>query len=124
MDLRQHLLKEFGIFAAVAFFAGILDEKLTLSQGGGGEGVGFADVGSGLEEAAVNVADYAGSRDGEDIAIIEQVFVVGGEPSAACVGFGQTIPADGRAHGPVEDEDSVLEGAGEFGGLVRLEHCG
>ncbi len=51
------LLVELGIFAA-AVLAGVVDEELALGDAGGAEGVGLDDVGAGLEEAAVDVADH------------------------------------------------------------------
>ena len=54
MGVFDDLLVEVGVFAA-AVFARIFDEELGLRDGGRAEGVGLDDVGTGLEEAAVDV---------------------------------------------------------------------
>jgi hypothetical protein len=102
------VLVEGGVFAA-AGLAGVVDEELGLGDGGGAEGVGLKDVGTGLEEAAVDVADHVGLGDGEEVAVVEEVFGGVFEALSADVGLGHAVGADGGAHGSVDDGDAGLE---------------
>ena len=125
-------LEERGVLAARRF-ARVLDEELALRDGGGGEGVGLDDVGAGLEEALVDVADDVRPGEREDVAVVEQVLLGVGEALAAGVGLVEAVAADGRAHRAVEHEDPVAEEGFEFefdgvrgahGSLRYLEHRG
>ena len=102
------LLVERGVFAA-AVLARVVDEELALGDAGGAEGVGLDDVGAGLEEAAVDVADHLRLGEREEVAVVEQVLVGVLEALAADVGFGHAVGADGGAHRAVDDGDAVLE---------------
>ena len=55
-----------GRVLAAAALARIVDEELALGDAGGAEGVGLDDVGAGLEEAPVDVADHLGLSQRED----------------------------------------------------------
>ena len=109
------LLVELGIFAA-AVLARIVDEELALRDAGGAEGVGLDDVGAGLEEAAMDVADHLRLGEREEVAVVEQI--LGGvlEAIAANIGFGHAVGADGGAHGAVDDGDAVFEDGFEWVG--------
>ena len=102
------LLVEGGIFAAAAL-AGIVDEELALGDAGGAEGVGLDDVRAGLKKAAVDVADHLWLREGEEIAVVEQVLRRVLEALAANVGFRHAVGADGGAHRSIDDGDAALE---------------
>jgi hypothetical protein len=101
--------KELGVLAALALFARVFDEEFALGEGGAGEGVRLDDVGSGLEETFVDVADDIGPREGEDVAVVEEVLDVRGKALPAGLGLGEFVLADGRAHRAVEDEDAFGE---------------
>ena len=98
-------VEEFRVFFA-AGLAGVLDEKFGLGEDGSGEGVGFADVGSGLVKALVDVADDIGTGEGEDVAVIEEVFMVVLEAVATGILFSKFVAANGGAHGSIEDHDA------------------
>ena len=102
------LLVELRVFAA-AVFAGVVDEEFALRDAGGAEGVGFEDVGAGLEEAAMDVADHRRLGEREEVAVVEEV--LGGvlEAVRTDIGLGHAVGADGGAHGAVDDGDSVFE---------------
>ena len=102
------LLVELGVFAA-AVLAGVVDEELALGDAGGAEGVGLDDVGAGLEEAAMDVADHLRLGEGEEVAVVEQVLGRVFEALAADVGFGHAVGADGGAHRSVDDGDAGFE---------------
>ena len=102
------LLVEGGVFAA-AVLARVVDEELALGDAGGAEGVGLDDVGAGLEKAAMDVADHLRLRQGEDVAVVQQVLGGVFEALAADVGFRHAVGADGRAHRSVDDGDSAFE---------------
>ena len=84
----------------------------------GPKGVGFDDVGTGLEEAAVDVLDDVGAGDGEDIAVVEEVFFVREEARASGVGFREAVAADGGAHSAINDENALAHGGFEFGAAI------
>lgn len=119
----QHLvvddffLEEFGIFFA-AGFAGVFDEEFGLGEDGAGEGVGFADVGTGFVKALVNVGDDIGAGNGKDVAVVEEVFVVVLEAIAPGIGFGEFVATNGGAHGSVEDHDAFREGGFKLAGRI------
>jgi hypothetical protein len=94
---------------ATTVFTRVVDEELTLGDGGGAEGVRLDDVGAGLEKAPVDVADHRRLGQREQIAVVQQVFAGLAEPFAANVGLGHPIGADGRAHGAVDDRDALCE---------------
>ncbi len=86
--------------------AGVVDEELALGDAGGAEGVGLDDVGTGLEEAAMDVADHRGLRERKEVAVVEEVLGRVLEALAADVGFLHPVGADGGAHGAVDDGDA------------------
>jgi len=98
-------VEEFRVFNA-AGFAGVFDEEFGLGEDGAGEGVGFADVGSGFVEAFVNVSDDVGAGEGEDVSVVEEVFFVVFEAVAAGVFFGEFVAPNGGAHGSIKDHDA------------------
>ena len=89
--------------------ARVVDEELALGDAGGAEGVGLDDVRAGFEEAAMDVADHVGLGEGEEVAVVEQVFGRVLEALAADVGFLHAVGADGGAHRAIDDGDSILE---------------
>ena len=62
-----------GRVLAAAVLARIVDEELALGDAGRAEGVGLDDVGAGLEEAPVDVADHLRLRQREQVAVVQQV---------------------------------------------------
>lgn len=117
---KDLLLKEFGVLAAGAFFTRVFDEELGLGNGGGGEGVGLDDVAAGFIKALVDIADDVGFGEGEDVAVVEEVFFVVGKARTTGVLFFETVATNGRTHGSVEDHDAIGEGFLEFSGGVGL----
>ena len=116
------LLVERRVLAA-AVLARIVDEELALRDAGRAEGVGLDDVGAGLEEAAVDVADHLRLREREEVAVVEQVLLRVLEALAADVRLLHAVGADGRAHRAVDDGDALAGGAlradGGAGAVMR-----
>ncbi len=94
---------------APAVLARIVDEEFTLADRRRTEGVGLDDVGAGLEEAAMDVADHRRLGQREEIAVVEQI--LGGVPEAiaADVRLGHPVGANRRAHRAVDDRDAMLK---------------
>ena len=111
----EDFLEEVGVFAA-AF--GDFFEELRLGDAGAGEGVGFDEVGTGFEETAVDVLNDVRAGDGEDVAVVEEVFFVREEARASGVGFREAVAADGGAHSAINDEDALAHGGFEFGAAI------
>ena len=94
------------VFAA-AVLARVLDEELALADAGGGERVGFYNVGSGFEEPAMDVSDLARAGERVDVAVVLQILGGVFETFAARLLLGDPIGADGGAHGAVDDRDAL-----------------
>jgi hypothetical protein len=73
------------------------------------EGVGLDDVGTGFEKAAVNGSHHVGLGEDEDIGVALEVLVMRLEALAAIIGLGKLELLQGGAHGPVDDDDALLE---------------
>ena len=114
------LLVECRVFAALACLARIFLEELALRDAGAGEGVGLDDVRARDEEALVDVADDIGPREREDVAVVLEILRRVLEALTARVRLGQAVAADGRAHGPVDDEDAFAQFTAQFFGGVGL----
>ncbi len=71
-------------------------------QRGAAEGVGLDHVGAGLEVRAMDAEHDVGPR-------ANQVFVAAFQSGAAEVGGGQPALLEHGAHGPIEDEDTLLQ---------------
>ncbi len=102
------LLVELGILAT-AMFTRIVHKKFTLSDAGSAEGVGLDDVRTGLQKPAMNIADHLRLSEGEEIAVVQQIFRRVLESLAANVRFRHSIGADRGAHRTVNDGDSTLD---------------
>ena len=122
------LLVERGRLLA-AFLAWVFDEEFALPDCGGGEGVGLDDVGAGLEEAPVDVADLIGAGEGINVAVVLEVLGGVFEAFAAGLRLGNIVTANGRAHGAIDDDHALRQRAAEgdlgFGHeRGRLRHGG
>ena len=102
------LLVELGILAA-AVLARVVDKELALRDGGCAEGVGLNDVGPGLKEAAMDIADDRGLRESEQVAVIEQVLLRVLEALAADADFVHPVGAQGGACRAVDDGDAAFK---------------
>lgn len=119
--VNDFFLEKLRVFAgAVACFAGVFDEELGLREGGAGEGVGFDDVTPSLVEALVDVGDDIGAGEGENVAVIKEVFLVLLELVAASVAFTEFVTTNGGSHGAVENENAFAQGFSKIGCGVRL----
>ena len=112
-----------------ALFTRVLDKEFALANRGGGEGVGLDDVGAGLEEAPVDIADLVGAGEGINIAVVLEVLRGVFEAFAAGLSLGNIVTANGRAHGAIDDDHALRQGAAEgdlgFGhGGSGLRHGG
>ena len=67
----------------------------------------------------MNVADDLRVSEREDVAIVEDVLFAIGETFSARLLFTQSVSADRRAHGAIENENAFLQGGGEFGSKIR-----
>jgi hypothetical protein len=84
-----------------------------LRDGGGAEGVGLDQVGTGREVALVDVADHVGAREREQFVVALHVALEVLEALAAVLLLGELEALDHRAHGPVEDGDALCKDAGQ-----------
>jgi hypothetical protein len=115
VDVVRQLLEELVLddalverrILATAFLARVLDEELALADAGRRKRVGLDDIGAGLKEAAVDVADLGRSGEGVDVAVVLEV--LGGilEAVAARLRLGDVVGTDGRAHGAINDGDAL-----------------
>ena len=78
---------------ATALLARVLDEELALPDARGRKGIGLDDVRAGLEEAAVDIADFIGAGEGIDIAVVLEILRGVLETFAARVFFREIIAA-------------------------------
>ncbi len=118
-EVLEHLVvddffvEEFRVFFATGF-AGVFDEEFGLGENSAGKGVCFADVGSGFVEALVDITNDIGAGEGEDVAVVKEVFVVVLEAIAPGIGFIEFVASNGGAHGSVEDHDAFRKGGFEL----------
>ncbi len=100
-------VEELGIFFAVGLFG---DKEVVLPDGGGGEGVGFDDIGTAFEVSCVDFADNVGACEEEDFVVSLEVFsrpVF--EAVTPVVRFAEFVPLDHGAHPSVEQGDTLGE---------------
>jgi hypothetical protein len=109
----DHLLVKFRVLAT-AMLARVVHEKLALADARGREGIRLDDVRAGFEETAMDVADHLGLREREKIAVVLQVFLRVGEALGPDVFLGHPVGADGRAHGAVDDGNTLAKEGGEW----------
>jgi hypothetical protein len=96
------------------------------------ESVGLDDVRAGGEVTRMDLADDLRPRQREQIVVAAQVARRIREAGAAEIGLRELVALDGRAHGPVEDQDAAIQQGAEFVGSVGLHfdlgsiiaHCG
>ena len=62
-----------------------------------------------LQIQAVNLLDDLWLRERQHVAVALEVLRVVLEPRAAKVGFGEAFGLKHRAHGPVDDDDALLQ---------------
>ena len=89
----------------VQFMHQMLGGVVGLADAVGGEGVGFGDVGAGLEIGAVDRFGHFGLGQGEDVVVA--LLVLGQAQGAGVVGFGQLPALDFGAEGAIGDEDAL-----------------
>jgi hypothetical protein len=76
----------------------------------GVEGVGFEDVGAGIQVRLLDGGDDVRTAEQQQVVVTLDVARPVGKPFAAVVLFFQLIALDHRAHAAVEDQDAFLEG--------------
>ena len=107
------LAGEFGR-GEVQFPHPVFEAEVCQGKGGGAEGVGLDDVGSGLEIGRVDPADRIPLGEDEDVDAVLQVLRVVAEGFAPETVFVETEGMDHRPHGAVENGDAggeeVMEG--------------
>ena len=67
----------------------------------------------------MDVLNDVWTGDGKDVAVIEQILLVGQEAGAARVSLFQPVTANGRPHGPIDDQNSLAHGGFEFRADIR-----
>jgi hypothetical protein len=76
---------------------------------GAAEGVGFGNVGAGLEVLAVNLLDDVGTGEREQVVVALQVVGEILEAFPAVVFLGEIVALNHRAHRPVEHQDAFFK---------------
>src|SRR6185437_14556822 len=84
-----------------------------------GKGVCLNDVRTRFEKAPVNVADGRGLRQRVKITVVLEVFLRVRKPFAANFLLAQSVSADGRAHGAVNDDNAFIQGFAKQFAVVR-----
>ena len=108
----DHLLEKLLVLAAVGRF--MRKEKVVQADGGGAEGIGFDDVGPGLEILVMNFRDHLRLGELEQLeAALEILARPMAEALAAIILFREFVALDHGAHGAVEEDDAFLEEGGE-----------
>ena len=98
----------------------LLKQEVVLPDRGRAEGVGFNDVGPGLEILAVNLRDHLRPREQQDLVVALEVLARPvGETFAAKRGFVQPVALHHGAHRPVENDDALLNQLNEGVGVGR-----
>ena len=80
----------------------------------GAEGIGFDDVGAGLQVLAVDLRNHVRAHQRQQLVVALQVLAVVGEALAAKIGLAQLVALDHRAHGAIQDQDALAKQAGEI----------
>jgi hypothetical protein len=86
-----------------------LQTVVGLRDAGRGKGVGFDEVGAGLEVLRMNRGDVVRPCQYQQVAVALQVVRVIFEPAAAELGVGQLQALDHRAHCAIQHEDARRE---------------
>ncbi len=89
-------------------------------DGGGIEGVGFQNIDTGFQESAMDFLDHIRPGQGQQVVVALLREGMAGEPVAAIIGFFQLVSLNHRAHGAVDDKDSILKQTSQFFRAVRL----
>src|SRR5690606_12020115 len=76
----------------------LLHAEVGLRDGGGREGVGLDDVGTGGEVFLVDAPDHVGLGQHQHVAVALDVLVPVDKSLTAIVGLGRRVPLDHRAH--------------------------
>ena len=66
----------------------------------------------------MNIADDLGLGQGQNVAVIEQIFLIFGEPLTTGIRLFETIAANRRSHGAVEHENALAKFRSKFCGQV------
>ncbi len=104
-----HLARDAGTFY-VQLVGERLHAVIGLGHLGGVEGVGFEDVGAGIQVRLLDGGDDVRTAEQQQVVVTPDVARPVGKPFAAVVLFFQLIALDHRAHAAVEDQDAFLEG--------------
>jgi len=99
-------LVERGVFPS-AMFPGIIYKELALGDAGRTEGVRLDDVCPSLQKTTMDVADHAWLSQREKVTVVQQILLRVLEVFATDVRFGHTVRTNRRAHGTINDGDTV-----------------
>ena len=92
-----------------------------LGNGGAVEGVGFNDIRPRFQVAPVNAADDIGPGQGQQVVVALEIAGVSRKALAAVIRFLQARLLDHGSHGPVQDQDAVLQGLFQRGGFEGFD---
>jgi hypothetical protein len=101
------LLIERGILAAAAL-PRIVDKEFALGDAGCAKSVCLDDVRTSFQKPAMDVANHFWLRQREQVTIVQKALRRVLESLPSDVRFRHPIGADRRAHGSVDDSDSIL----------------
>ena len=84
-----------------------------LRDGGGAEGVGLHHVGAGGQVLLMDALNDIGPCQHQQVVVAFEVLRVVGQARAAEIRLGELFPLDHGAHRAVQDDDALLENAGQ-----------
>ena len=102
---RQASLRAFNVDVVDEGFEVVVGLRDDLAA----EGVGLDDVGTGFEEAAVDVGNDFGFGQAEHVAVALEVLVMVLEPLPAKIRLAQLEPLQRRPHRAVDDDNALLQ---------------
>src|SRR4051812_21073418 len=101
----NHALKKILILAPVSWL--VLEEEIMKANRGAAEGIGFDDVGTGFEIAAVNLIDDLGFCEQQNFqGALEILSLPILKARAPVIRFRQLVLLNHCAHSAVEDDDA------------------
>jgi len=95
--------------------SGVVAVTASATARGRAEGVGFGDVGAGLEVGPVDRRDRVRLGQRQQVVVALDVLGPVREAAAAVAGFVEAKPLDHCPHGPVKDEDPLCRRGPERG---------
>ena len=105
---------------AVEFRHQVLEAVVGLRDGRRIEGIGFDDVGAGVQVGLVDAGDDVRAHEREQVVVALEVARGVGETFAAVVGFAQLVALDQGAHGAVEHQDAFRQSLQQLPGASGI----